>query len=48
MPPSAVTFGGAVLTADVDYFATVDATTGSLWLTLNRTVQGGGTLTVDP
>jgi len=46
--PSKVTFGGATLTADKDYFATVDTATTSLWLTLNATLGSTGTLTVDP
>ena len=45
--PSTVTFGGQALIADQDYFATVDATGQRLWLTLNRTITGTGTLTVD-
>jgi hypothetical protein len=34
-----VTLDGTALTADVDYFATVDDTAHVLWLTLNRTVE---------
>jgi hypothetical protein len=45
-PPARVTFGGKALTADTDYFATVDTAGRRLWLTLNATI-GSGTLTVD-
>lgn len=35
-----VRVGGEELTADVDFFATLDAGTKTLWLTLNGTIQG--------
>jgi hypothetical protein len=38
--PTAVTFNGANLTADTDYLASVDSSTGTLWLTLMRTLSG--------
>jgi hypothetical protein len=47
-PPSRVTRNGRVLVGDVDYFATVDLATQSLWLTLNATATGSETLTIDP
>jgi hypothetical protein len=40
-PPSKVTLGGKALTADNDYFATVDAAGQRLWITLNQTFNGG-------
>jgi hypothetical protein len=42
--PGSVTLSGHTLTAGTDYFATVDAATQSLWLTLNGTVTGSVTL----
>ena len=36
----AVTFGGALLTADADYFASLRAGASELWLTLNRDLSG--------
>ena len=36
----AVTFAGALLTADADYFASVRAAASELWLTLNRDLSG--------
>jgi hypothetical protein len=47
-PPAHVTYGGKALVADTDYFATLDAATSSVWITLNLTASGTGTLTVDP
>jgi hypothetical protein len=47
-PPSSVTLGGRALAADTDYFATVDAATQSLWITLATAVSGSVTVTVDP
>jgi hypothetical protein len=41
-----VTLSGHVLNAGSDYFATVDAATQSLWITLNGTVTGSVMLTV--
>jgi hypothetical protein len=46
--PTSVSFGGRTLTADSEYFATVDSTSSSLWITLNLTVQGAGALAIDP
>jgi hypothetical protein len=42
--PSMVTLSGHELNAGTDYFATVDAATQSLWITLNGTVTGSVTL----
>ncbi len=39
--PGAVHLDGAALQADVDYFASLRADTGELWLTLHRTLGGG-------
>jgi len=41
---SSVSLNGAALTADQDYFATVDAASHELWLTLNGTVTSAVTL----
>ena len=38
--PQVVRFGGASLTADVDYFASVRPGSNELWLTLNRSMTG--------
>jgi hypothetical protein len=45
-PPESVTWNGVALTADSDYFASVDPSTRSLWLTLGTSVTGTGTLGV--
>jgi hypothetical protein len=39
-PPAHVQLDGAELTADTDYFATVDTAGKTLWITLNRTITG--------
>jgi hypothetical protein len=36
-----VSFGGTLLTADVDYFASLRPAANELWLTLNRDLAGG-------
>jgi hypothetical protein len=46
-PPGRVTLDGQALTADVDYFASVDAAGDTLWLTVNRTLTGTMTLHVE-
>ena len=38
--PTSATFDGATLVADTDYLASVDTATGTLWVTLLRTVSG--------
>ena len=43
-----LTWNGAPLTADTHYFATVDAASSTLWITLGYAVSGSGTLTIDP
>ncbi len=45
--PTTVSYAGRALVADVDYFATVDAAGQRLWLTLNQTVTGSGTLAIN-
>ncbi len=45
--PSTVSYAGRALVADVDYFATVDAAGQRLWLTLNETLSGSGTLAIN-
>lgn len=45
--PATVSYAGRALVADVDYFATVDTSGQRLWLTLNQTVTGSGTLVVN-
>jgi hypothetical protein len=50
--PSSVTLDGSALTADVDYFATVDPANTDhadtrLWITINRTWTGSHTVTVN-
>ena len=50
--PASVTFDGGALTADVDYFATVDPANADhadtrLWITVNRAWVGSHTLTVN-
>lgn len=35
-----VRLGNTLLTADIDYFASHDAATSQLWITLNRTLEG--------
>jgi hypothetical protein len=45
--PASVSYAGRALVADVDYFATVDTAGQRLWLTLNQTVTGTGTLVID-
>jgi hypothetical protein len=47
-PPSSMTLDGSPLTADRDYFASVDPATKSLWVTLDAVVAGVETLTIDP
>ena len=42
-----VDLGGRALTADTDYFATVDSTNSRLWLTLNATLTGKSTVVVE-
>jgi hypothetical protein len=42
--PGGVMLSGHELSAGTDYFATVDAATQSLWITLNGTVTGSVTL----
>jgi hypothetical protein len=39
--PGAVHLDGAALQADVDYFASLRADNGELWLTLHRTLGAG-------
>lgn len=46
--PANVRVDGVALTADADYFATLDATRSRLWLTMNRTWTGAHTLIVTP
>jgi hypothetical protein len=46
-PPPRVTLDGQALTADVDYFASVDESGDALWLTLNRALTGTVTLRVE-
>jgi hypothetical protein len=45
--PMTVSYAGRPLVADVDYFATVDATGQRLWLTLNQALTGSGTLAIN-
>ncbi len=45
--PATIKLGAATLTKDVDYFASLDTTTQTLWLTLNRAVTGVVTLTIN-
>jgi hypothetical protein len=45
--PSTIVVGGATLTKDVDYFASVDATTQTLWLTIARTLTGAVTVSIN-
>jgi hypothetical protein len=42
--PARITLDGVPLTADLDYFASSDTTTGVVWLTLNRVWSGSHTL----
>jgi hypothetical protein len=42
--PARLYLDGVLLKADVDYFASFDATSGVLWLTLNRAWSGSHTL----
>ena len=42
-----MTYGGKSLVADQDYFATVDTAGQRLWITLNQTLSGTGTLSVN-
>ncbi|MCY1076656.1 beta strand repeat-containing protein [Archangium lansingense] len=42
--PARLYLDGVLLSADVDYFASFDASTGLLWLTLNRPWSGSHTL----
>ncbi|AEI63154.1 hypothetical protein [Corallococcus macrosporus] len=46
-PPALVSLDGQALTADVDYFASVDDAGNALWLTLHRTVTGSAALRVE-
>jgi hypothetical protein len=46
-PPARVTLDGQALTADEDYFASVDEAGDALWLTLGRTLTGTVTLRVE-
>ncbi|RKG75398.1 hypothetical protein [Corallococcus terminator] len=45
--PKTVTLNGQALTADTDYFASVDTAGKSVWLTLQRDVVGNTTLRVE-
>ena len=47
-PPSHVRLAGKELVADVDYFASVDPASKTLWLTLARTVSGSVSVEVQP
>jgi hypothetical protein len=47
-PPASVRLDGVALAADVDYFASVDATRQRLWITVNRAWVGAHTLVVTP
>ena len=42
--PGQLTLDGTVLVADQDYFASYDASTGTVWLTVNRLWSGSHTL----
>ncbi|WP_426756586.1 hypothetical protein [Myxococcus sp. Y35] len=46
-PPARVTLDGQALTADVDYFASVDEAGNALWLTLRRSLNGTAALHVE-
>ncbi|WP_228557115.1 hypothetical protein [Myxococcus sp. AB025B] len=46
-PPSRVLLDERVLTADADYFASVDDAGDALWLTLHRTLTGTATLRLE-
>ncbi|MCE9669027.1 hypothetical protein LY474_14535 [Myxococcus stipitatus] len=46
-PPTRVTLDGQPLTADEDYFASVDPDGHALWLTVNRSLTGTATLRVE-
>ena len=46
--PSSVQVDGLALSADTEYFATLDATRQKLWLTINRTWSGSHMLVVSP
>jgi len=46
-PPTRVTLDGQPLTADVDYFASVDTPGDALWLTVQRALTGTTTLHVE-
>ena len=45
--PATVSYAGRALVADADYFATVDPAGHRLWITLNQTVSGSGTLIIN-
>ena len=45
--PATITVGGATLTKDVDYFASVDTATQTMWLTFARTLSGSVTLVIN-
>jgi hypothetical protein len=47
-PPASVRLDGVALAADVDYFASVDATRQRLWITVNRAFLGAHALVVTP
>lgn len=46
-PPARITVDGQPLTADADYFASVDTAGDALWLTLNQVLTGTVTLRVE-
>ena len=46
--PGRVYLDGVPLIADLDYFASSDASTGVVWLTLNRVWSGSHTLSTAP
>jgi hypothetical protein len=45
---SSLTVNGVAKTADVDYFASIDATAGKLWVTLNSTISSATTVAIVP
>lgn len=45
--PQTITLNGATLTKDVDYFASLDTGTRTLWLTLDRTIGTVSTIVID-
>jgi hypothetical protein len=46
--PGSVVFNGRALTADVDYFATVDSAGSRLWITINTDWNASSTLQITP